>query len=128
VGRRWTLNERGAVILCAIPPTDCDKRVWRSGIIEFCFRLVRVAARKSFSGQRLHLVAAAGVPSFGDIIGAFCRLRTSEVAGIAGGTARDGRQNGASFCFILFGMGNKSRFTTEFTEEFFRPLIGANER
>jgi len=43
-------------------PTIRNNMPWRSGIMEFCIRLVFGADRKSFCGRSLHFVGAVGGP------------------------------------------------------------------
>jgi len=52
-----------------------------------------------------------------DIIRSFCRWLRLKVTGNPARTARDGRQNGTSFCFELSVMGCEPCFATEITEE-----------
>jgi hypothetical protein len=89
------------VLSCA-SRAECDKWLGRSKFFAYCFRPSPSRGRKSFGSQRLHFVAAAGVPIFGDIIHSFCRFRLAESPCFPVRAAFASRQNEASFCRIWF--------------------------
>jgi hypothetical protein len=70
----------GGSILLGASSTVRDKWLWRSEILAFCRRGFWDLVRKSIAGWMFHLVATAGVPTFGNIIRPFCRLAAREIA------------------------------------------------
>jgi hypothetical protein len=70
----------GGSILLGDSSTEHDKWLWRSEIFVFCRRGFWDLVRKSIAGWMFHLVATAGVPTFGNIIRPFCRLAAREIA------------------------------------------------
>jgi hypothetical protein len=71
-----------------------DKRVWRSGIFEFCRGVFFGCRRKSLGGRRMHFVGVTGDPILGDIIRLFCRWPASIRSGKPERNAIARRQNG----------------------------------
>ena len=107
--------------------TKADKRTLRTGFFAFCFGAGRNCFRKSLPAKRLHFVFAAGGPIGGDIIRAFCRRRVANSAVKPAPITLAGRQNLASFCFILFVMGNQ-RFLTQRSQGTQRRTLAADGR
>jgi hypothetical protein len=68
------------------------------GFSHFVGAVFRAGARKLLSGQRLHLVGAAGAPVFLCRILPFCRPRFADLARIAGSDAILVRQKPPPFC------------------------------
>jgi hypothetical protein len=56
----------GERILSIETSTDCDKWVWRSMFLTFCFRAFVDSERKSLASQAFGFAGAVGGPIFGD--------------------------------------------------------------